>query len=355
MLTTLIIVGCGKPAATPGETPKPADTKPVELRLAHFFPATHPVETEIITGWAKAIAEATDGRVKITSYPAGTLVPAAEIYEGVVQGVADIGISVYAYTRGRFPVIETFLLPGINFNNSKVSSFAAMEGIKKLNPQEIQDVKHLWTWGSGPGDLMMKTTPVRKLEDIRGLEIGATAGPRADGLKMLGATPVILPMGEWYEALSRGIMHGGVAPVETMQGFRLGEVTGDYITLTPFLYNQLFFSVMNLDKWNSLSPDIQKIITETTEKFYAENLPGLWDKINERGLKWAKDQKPREVITLSKEENARWIEAIQPVQNDYVEFLNSRGLPGEEILKTVKEIAEKYNKQYPDVAPYVGK
>jgi len=355
LMVVSVFAGCSSSTPTENQGAEPApqgDDTVYELSLAHFFPSNHRVEVDIIQGWIAAVDEATNGRIKINSYPAETLIKAAETYEGVVQGVADIGVSVYAYTRGRFPVLETLLLPGISFYNSEASSWAAMEAIETMNLEELQDVHHVWTWGSGPADLFTKK-PIKKLEDISGLQIGATAGPRADGLANLGATPVILPMSEWYEALSRGVMDGGVAPLESMLGFRLGEVTADYITLTPFLYNQLFFNVMNLDTWNSLPPDLQETFTKATEEYYADHLPTLWNEINQGGLDYVQELKTVEITTLSPEETERWTEKLPPIHDAYVEFLNGRGLPGEEILQQMKDLADKYNELYPDFAPYV--
>lgn len=361
MLVVSVFGGCAKPAApAPAPSPAPAPgapaapaapaapvQNPVEFTLAHMFPATHLVETGMVQGWANAVEEATDGLVKIVSFPVGTLIPPADIYQGVVDGVADIGIAVYAYNRGRFPFLETFLVPGIGFNNSKAASMAVTDAIKKYNPQELQDTKQLWTWGAGPGDLMTKT-PIRTMEDLKGLEIGTTAGPRAKAIELLGGVPVTLPMPEWYEALSRGVAQGGVAPIEVLQGYRLSEVTGDYITLTPFLYNQLFFCVMNNDKWNALTPDTQQKITEATDKFYKEFIIGLWDDINEKGLAFHKSQKNVEIITLSEAETKRWVDTIAPVAQDHLNDIKAKGLPADEIYKTIQELADKYNKMYPN-------
>jgi len=354
-----VFAGCGgggdKPPTGNNEEsdgPGVPSTEVYEFRLAHFWPASHVIETEVAQGWSKAVYEASDGRIIITSFPAETLSRATEIYEGVVEGVADIGISIYAYTRGRFPVLETLLLPGVSFYNSEASSWAAMEAIAILDPVELHDVHHVWTWGSGPADLVSKK-PIRTLEDLKGLQIGATAGPRADGLQALGATPVIMPMSEWYEALSRGVMDGGVTPLETLVGFRLGEVTADYVTLTPFLYNQLFFNVMNKESWNKLPADLQQIFTDATAEFYAATIPKLWDRINATGYQYALELKDVDVTVLSPEETERWVAFLPPIQDAYVTFLNDRGLPGEEILQTMKGLADKYNAQYPAFAPYI--
>ncbi|MDO9536371.1 MAG: TRAP transporter substrate-binding protein [Bacillota bacterium] len=335
LIVLLTLVGCGKPS----------EKEVFELTLAHFQPPVHEVETVLIQGWIKAIEEATDGRVKITSYPGGTLIPGTEIYEGVVDGAADIGHSCYAYTRGRFPVLETLLVPGLQWPNAKVADWVQMDLIKELNPDELKDVKHLFSWTTGRGDLLTKV-PVERKEDLSGLEIGVTAGERADALRRLGASGVVLPMPEQYEAISRGLTKGVVAPMETLKSFRLAEVV-DHVTITPMLYNQLLFMVMNLDKWNSLPPDIQNIIEKVTEDYYEEVVAGFYDWLAELVFEWlAQEGIELEIIYLSKEEEERWVNDIKPLLDNHIKYLNDKGLPGQEIYNTTLKIIEKNTEIY---------
>jgi TRAP-type C4-dicarboxylate transport system substrate-binding protein len=317
------------------------DSETYELSLAHFFPGTHPAETVFVQGWISRIDEATGGRVKITSYPGGTLVGATETYNQVVEGVADIGLSCFSYTRGQFPVLEAFELPGITYKNSKVASMVAWDGIKQLNPEEVQDTKLLMVIATGPGDLFT-TVPVTTLDDLQGLEIRAT-GLSAKTIEALGGTPVGMPQSDAYEALSKGIVKGNLSPVEVLKGWKHGEVT-DYITRTPFLYNTLFFVTMNLEKWNSMPKELQDIITETTETFHQEVGIGLWDMQNEAGMDYAINEQGMEVFDLSAEETALWIEKVQGIQDEYSASMDSLGL--DDALDTVKTLAGKYNGIY---------
>jgi len=318
-----------------------------ELTLAHFQPATHPVETVLIQGWIEAVAEATGGRVRITSFPGGTLLSGTEIFEGVVDGAADIGHSVYAYTRGRFPVIETFLTPGIPYSNAKVSDWVAMEGIKRLDPDELKEVKHLFTFSAGRGDLMTQM-PIRTLEDLKGVEIGATAVQFADALRLLGAESAVFTMPEQYEAVARGLTQGVLGPMEVLRSFRIAEVVG-HVTQTPSLYNQLLFMVMNLETWSSLPPDIQQIIEEVTADYYKEVVAGFYDRLNEEVLGWIEQEKLGiEIITLSPEEKSRWLGLLAPLLAVQVANLEANGFPGGDIMRTIQELTEKYNRLYGD-------
>ena len=86
-----------------GAFPALAQTKPVELTYSIFFPAPH--KNTVLAGeWAKEIEKRTQGRVKITVFPGGTLTPADKCYDGVVKGISDIGMSVLGYTRGKVPL-----------------------------------------------------------------------------------------------------------------------------------------------------------------------------------------------------------------------------------------------------------
>jgi len=342
MLMLVVVSGCSQNASTPTVSTNKEKVQ-IELKLAHFWPATHPAETELVQPWAQEIEKATNGQVKITSYPQETLLKAADIYGGVKDGIADIGISCFSYTRGVFPVTEVFELPGITYNNSKVASKVAWEGIKQLNPKEVQDTHLLMVITTGPGDLYTKK-PVRNLEDLKGMEIRAT-GLSAATLKNLGATPVAMPQSDAYESLSKGVVKGNLGPIEVLQGWKQAEVT-KYITKTPFLYNTLFFVTMNNDKWNSLSPEVQKAIEKVTAEYFDQVAMGLWDKQNQAAMNGAIKQNGMEIITLPQAEADKWIKLVNPVQQEFVNNMNKQGFKGQEILDQVKALADKYNQEY---------
>lgn len=342
IMTVLLVLSLTLIAASCTQSIGSKNTETIKLSLAHFFPGTHPAETEFVQGWIKEVEKATGGRVIITSYPGETLLKAADIYKGVVEGVADIGLSCFSYTRGRFPVLEAFELPGIIYKNSKVASMVAWDGIKQLDPDEVKDTKLMMVIATGPGDLFTKT-PVRNLNDLQGMEIRAT-GLSAKTIETLGGIPVGMAQSDAYEALQKGIVKGNLSPIEVLKGWNHADVT-KYLTITPFLYNTLFFVTMNLNKWNSLPGDIQKAILEVNEKFQEEVGAGLWDKQNEAAFKWAVEEKGMEVIELSEEETAKWIEKVKPIQDEFEKKMKDMGID-KDILKVVKDLSKKYNDKY---------
>lgn len=334
----MVVVSCDTTSDTTTSTEK---TETITLKLAHFFPAKHPAEVDLVQGWAEAIEKATDGQVEIESYPGGSLLEPDQVYSGVVDGVADIGLSCFAYTRGRFPVLEAFELPGIVYENSKVASEVAWEGIKKLDPEEVQDTELMMVIATGPGDLLTKE-PVEKLEDLQGLEIRAT-GLSTKTIKSLGGIPVAMPQSGVYEALKKGIVKGNLSPVEVLKGWKQAEVT-NYLTRTPFLYNTLFYITMNSEKWNSFSSDIQEAILEVNESFHEEVGIGLWDKQNEAAVDWAVKEHGIKIKELSEEETSRWMDKVRPIQDEYRE--KNKDKTDQDVIKMIEELAEEYNEKY---------
>ena len=67
----------------------------------------------------------------------------------------------------------------------------------------------------------------------------------------------------------------------------------------------------------------------------------------------AKRKERCEIINLSEKETVVWLDKLKPLEDQYIKFLNEKGLPGADIIKTVKVLVDKANTDYPEMAPYV--
>ena len=312
------------------------------LNLANFFPASHFMNTKLIKQWVDEVDKATGGKVKVTSFPGQTLLKAPETYDGVVSGTADIGVGAFAYTRGRFPLMEGFELPGIYFGSCTATNLTAWDGYKKFQPKELKDVKVLWFYSVGPGILFTKKE-VKSMADLKGMRIRAT-GLTAKSIKALGATPVAMPMPDVYEALSKGVVGGNVAPPEVLKGWKQADVT-DYIAIVPPVYNGVHYCVMNLDKWNALPADVQKAIDDINEKFIL-TAGQIWDgEMKANGIDYGLE-KGMKMSRWSDAENENAMKLMQPILDDFVARMKKKGLPGDEVLKFVQMKAGEYSKKY---------
>jgi TRAP-type transport system periplasmic protein len=172
------------------------------------------------------------------------------------------------------------------------------------------------------------------LEDLKGMKIRAT-GTTAKVAGALGATPVAMPMSDAYDAISRGVAEGVVCPMEALDGWKLGEVVKYTTQNFGSAYNMVFFVVMNKNKYNSFSPEIQKIIDQVNEEWIVKQ-GQTWDEIDKKGTEFAVG-KGDTLIPLSKEEDAKWAKATQPLFEDYLKEKTAKGLPAAEALKFCRD------------------
>ena len=325
-----------------------AKDKVYHFSFATFWPSTDFQVQEGHLKWIEEVEERTDGRIQINMHAGEALLGGREIYQGVVDGVADIGSTCPAYTPGMFPLSEAFELPGYHNVNALAASLTFHEGYKKIKDDlgidMFEDVKVLTLWATGPGYLMTKS-PVHNLEDLQGMEIRAVGGT-VPPLEMLGAVTHAMPMSESYLALDQGIVQGILAPTDVLKGFKLADVVG-YATDTPFLYNVAFMQVMNKDKWNSLPSDLQKIVQEVSDEF-AKKYGELRTAYTQQGLEYGIEEHGLETIQLSKEEEQKWLDKIKPVVNNWIEEKSKKGLPAEKTVEIVKELDAKYSEKYAD-------
>ena len=278
--------------------------------------------------------------MKVNYYPAGTLVPAPQSYDAVTKGISRRRQPRSGLTVGRFPLTEVLDLP-LGYPNNTVPTKLANAFYDKFKPKEFNDVKVLWFHAQAPGIVHTKTKPITKLEDLKGMKM-RTYGSNAKLMSLLGGTPVAMPMTDVYDALSRGVAEGLMCAYEATEGFRFGDQlkysTENYATS----YSAVFAIVMNKDKWNSLPPDIQKII-DTMSKEYIEKYAAMWDDIEISGKAYLV-KRGNKINTLSKEEEAKWVEKAQPIFDEYVKKMKEKGLPGDEALKFARDYLKPYRK-----------
>jgi TRAP-type C4-dicarboxylate transport system substrate-binding protein len=324
VLAMMFLVAAGFLIPPPGAM---AQTKPIEFTYSIFFPAPHK-NTVLADEWAKEIGKRTKGRVKITLFPGGTLTPADKCYDGVVKGISDIGMSCLSYTRGKFPLSEVIDLP-LGYKSGVAATNLVNAYYQQFKPKELDEVKVLYLHAHGPGILHMKKA-VSKLEDLKGMRIRST-GLSSKVVAALGGTPVAMPMGETYDALKRGMVEGSMAPQESLQGWKWGEVVKSTTESFGSAYSTAFFVVMNKEKWNAVPPEIQKIFEQVNKEWIAKSGKN-WDEIDKAGRDFTL-KLGNQIISLSPQENQRWAKAARPILDDYVSAMKTKNLPGEEALK----------------------
>ncbi|MFH1114703.1 MAG: TRAP transporter substrate-binding protein [Pseudomonadota bacterium] len=315
-----------------------AQDKPITLRYATMFPVSHK-HAVLSDQWCKEVEKRTNGKVQVRHFAGGTLTSPAGTYESIVKGVVDIGLCVLGYTMGKFPLSDVAAYP-LGVPSGYAATKLANEYYAKFKPAEFDQVKVLYLQANGPG-IMHTSKPVAKLEDMKGLKI-RTFGPVTAFISNLGAAPVAMPMVDSYDAISRGVVDGIYAPYEALSGYKLGEVVKYSIENYGSSYSGVQMVGMNKAKWDGLPPDIQKII-EGVNAEWIEKQGKMWDEIDKQGKDFAV-KRGNKIVTLSPEEEKRWAAKAQPMIDEYIKSMKTKGLPGEEVVAFYREGIKAYPK-----------
>jgi len=347
VLALILMGGCSteqKPAVPETETEAEAETeadvgqdKKVKLRFANYF-AGESGPGMIGQEFADDIKRLTDGRVEIEYYPGGMLLAADKMYDGVSEGIADIGLSNLGYTFGRFQVTEVLDLPH-GFPNAWVASHVASDFYKEFSPNEWEGT-HVITLTTSPvNNIFTVSVSVKKPEDLRGLILRGT-GYIGKLVEALGGTARPVAMPDAYDSLAKGVIGGLLIPYETTKTFRYGEVTHYVTEVWPLGQVYTFYIVMNKNTWNQLPADIQEIITQYIEDEYIEKLSQMWNRIDIEGKEYAIES-GYDIIEIPPEELDRWQELANGVIDDFVNNLVAAGHSEEEVRGWISFINER--------------
>ncbi len=309
----------------------------ITLTYANFPPApTFPcVQME---RWAKEVGNRTGGKVKVQTFPGGTLLPAKNILDGVISGLADIGNFAMSYQPGRFPVSEAVDLP-LGFTSAKVASLTLYDLVEKYQPKEFEKVKILTLFTCPPTNFMTKT-PVKSLKDLKGMEL-RVAGTSAEVVKRLGGIPVAMPQSETPEAIQKGVVKGMVSSLEILQDFKFAAYT-PFATIAN-LPVVTFAVVMNKEKWNSLPADVKKVLDDLRRE------QAIWtgtyvDNHVTEALAWSKKTYDHQVLNLPADDVESVKSLLKPMVDEYVKRVTAQGLPGSRIVADALVLKKKHEK-----------
>ena len=156
-------------------------------------------------------------------------------------------------------------------------------------------------------------------------------------LKAMEASGETLLIPDMYTALERKMVDGVLIGPRVLLGYRLNEVI-NYRTVTH-AGSGLAMVVMNLNTWNSLPPDTQKIVDELSlsalQKFYTVQDVDVQDAYA------SCEAKGIESFELSPEEVQRWGEAVESFAAEWVAEVDAKGLPGTEMVNEIRQVLAK--------------
>lgn len=323
-----------------------AQAQEVTLKFHDIWNTQAMASVNVIAPWCDKIAKDSANKLKCQVFPAmsmGGTPP--QLVDQVKDGVADLVITLPGYTAGRFPALEVFELPFMT-NSAEVGARAAWDYLQKYALKEFPGTKILAIWVHDEGYVHTREKPVKTLDDFKGLKMRAPTRQTNKLLARLGASPVGMPLPAVVDAVSKGTIDGFLLPWEVMPSLKLHEMVkfhSETDPSRPALYSAVFVFAMNQAKYDSLSPDLKKVIDANSGAAYSQSMGRIWDTSQAAGRKLAQDR-GNTFTMIPASELDTWVKAAAPLYDDFVADMDKKGLPGKQMLQDARDLLVKYKK-----------
>lgn len=308
------------------------------FKITQVFPSTHWHMTEGIQPFIDEVTRLSNGEIKFEVYHAGQL--GKESTTVVNSGIADMGILVPSYETEKLPLTSVVELPGFHktscegtmqyWDLAKEGGALFEEEYKKLG------VRPLYAMVLTPYEVQTTSKVVEHVADMQGLKLRAN-GAMAKAVAALGGVPVQVSSNEFYDALVRGTVDGGMWLTGSTRLVGLEDVLKHTVKGTSMGSGSTFFAI-NETVFQSLDDKTKAILVEAGQKT-TQHVCEYLDRIDREEETWLVDNGKLTLHALSDDEAAKWAETVAPVVGEWEADMNSKGRPGTKVLDAFKAAA----------------
>lgn len=265
-LVVLPLAACAAPAPPPPEDGKPTPTpaKVIKWRFQSIWPpAINLIEAD--KHFVEVVNELSGGELVLEFYPGGALVAGFEMFDAVAKGVFEAGGEWPNYWSGKntaFDLLGSFPM-GLTPGDYMVWIWQA-GGLECY--QELYGKYGLVYWphcNTSMESGVRGHKPIYSLEDYEGLKIRMSGRNQGKILEKAGAAQVMMPGGEIYLALERGVIDAGeFCNPATDWGMGFQDVTEYWASPGWHQPNSLLGIMINQDAWDALSDHLKAVIEQ---------------------------------------------------------------------------------------------
>lgn len=264
-----------------------------------------------------------DGKITIKWVGGPETFPAFELGEAVRDGAVDIGWLSPAYYASAMPEGLVMEYSELTFQEERDSK--ALDYLNNIHRNKMNSIIFSSADGGKKYSIYTKK-PVRSLDDFKGMRIRVSES-YLPLIRALGAETVLLPGGEIYTAMERGVIDGFTWPYLGITAFSLEELTK--YKIQPYYWRVSVVGIINTDTWDSLPEWAQNIIDKAAREIEAE-LPEFYKEFEEKeneilvnnGIEFITIDDGDKFLEIAKE--AGWERLREVVKDGNVEELISK-------------------------------
>ena len=298
----------------------------VETFLTHFVPD---VDRQL----------ASTGNYKIDwNTPFGTVARPGGAFDAVQYGLGDIGIITTPFHADKLPFFNiSYVTPFVTTNIGLV-----VRTVSDLN-ERYPELKERWqdygqvyliTAGLVDSYQAVMSEDIDSLEDFQGLKMSGV-GMNLRYFEGLGAVGVSSSVADFYTNMATGLTAGAIVWPEAIMGYKLNEVGPYLIDVGLGAVSSVALSA-NQRFWKKLPEEVQQALLESSV-VYRDELARETVKRSLQAME-AFEEQGGTVISLSEEQRQQWADSIPALASAWVEGMESRDLPGQQLLRDYMEI-----------------
>ncbi|MEJ2415171.1 MAG: TRAP transporter substrate-binding protein DctP [Sulfurimonas sp.] len=279
--------------------------------------------------FVERIKEISGGTLEIKLYPKNTLVPALAVFDAASSGQIDAFHSGPYYWKGKNSAFSLFSGIPFGFTAEEVNSWMLYGGGLELW-REYYAKYNLYPFLGGNTNIQMGgwyRKPIKSLEDMKGLKM-RIPGLGGEVFAKLGVNPVLLPAGEIYTSLERGVIDATewVGPAL--------DIKMGFYKVAPYYYSgwhepgSVLELTFNKHSWEKLAHEHKAMIevassemnANMTSEFHAQNIQAL-QQLQELGVTLS--QFPQDVMDAGKKAIVEVIKEQSDQNKDFATIYSS--------------------------------
>ena len=305
--------------------------QPVTLKVHSFSSPLAPEAVHHMLPLIEKLGKDSGGRLKLEFYPSMQLGgKASDLIQQMEDGVVDIVITIPGLTPGRFAGLEGTELLFTNVGTSAGQTAAMLEWVNRwLLTNDFKGIKIVHMHTTDAAVLHSRGKQVKTLADFKGMKVRVPGRFVGESVKALGGTPVGVPLGGIYEALERGQIDAMTINWAIMTPYKFQEVT-KYHLENP-MYQNAIMTLMRQASYDKLPDDLKKVLDSNIGIEYSVGIARKIDELTAPAKK-AIAANGNTLYSIPDDERAKWIAAVQPVYALWVQEMNKRGLPGQQMF-----------------------
>lgn len=208
------------------------------------------------------------GRIDIEMFWASSVVASAEGFDAAASGILDGEMHGGAYQTGKNPAFQFVGDPMGGYDNPyQLYGFLYQGGgLEAANDLYNQNGMQLIGWWAAGQESLSSSKPLAGPDDLKGWKFRSPPGLETEIFAELGASPIVMDFTEIFTALETGIIDGADASsLANNVGLGLYDIVKN-ATFPGFHSMPMDHVAVNLDVWNSMPEDLQRIIEVATQK-----------------------------------------------------------------------------------------